>query len=384
MKDANEMLRAGVDLRKYADGAEKYEPKRDNNVRPIFPQKGGGHHADTGAAFTLVHLEEVEPEQVDWIWDSRLAVGKITLLGGDPDLGKSQIAIDMAARISRGTHWPQGARAPIGSTIFLCSEDGVADTIRPRAEAATADLSRLRALESSYIVNGKRKQINLQDDLHILAKAIKRVGDVKLIVVDALTSYVGKVDNNSQSDIRQVLDPVSRFAEDNGVAFVGIMHPPKGAQSNAIRNFAGSFAYVQSARLAFFAMKEVDGDRTILHSVKNNLGLKAPDKGFRIRCKEISNYITAPYVEWDDAPVDMTMDQAMAATASARRGGSSLSDAMDFLREILATGTVDAKEGTDFAKAHGISDRTLDRARKMLGVKVEKDGFQGKWIWRLP
>lgn len=370
MKDLNDMLRAGADVAAYVDGAKPHKPK----VNGKTPEP----------TYTLTTLADVEPEEINWLWGDRLARGKITLLGGDPDLGKSQIAIDMAARISRGLHWPQGARAPIGSTILLCSEDGVADTVRPRAEAAGADLGKLRWLESAIEVNGKPKQLNLQDDLGTLAQAIKEVGDVRLVSIDALTSYVGKVDNNSQTDIRQVLDPLSRFAEDNGVAILGIMHPPKGAQSNAIRNFAGSFAYVQSARLAFFAMKEPDGDRIILHSVKNNLGPKAPGKGFRIATKEITNYITAPYVQWDDQPVDETADQAMAAAAAARRGGSTLSDAMDFLRDILAYGPVPAAEITKAAKANVISERTLDRAKKTLRIISEKDEFQGEWKWRLP
>jgi putative DNA primase/helicase len=193
------------------------------------------------------------------------------------------------------------------------------------------------------------------------------------VTVDALTSYVGKVDNNSQTDIRQVLDPVSRFAEDNGVAFLGIMHPPKEQQTNALRSFAGSYAYVQSARLAFFCMKEEDSDRNLLISVKNNIGVKAIGKGYRIGSKQIAFGITAPYVQWDDAPVGVSADQAMAAQAAARRGGSSLSDAMDFLRDLLADGPVAAQDVAVAAKAGVVAERTLERAKKALRIKSVKD-----------
>jgi hypothetical protein len=372
MKDWNDAYKAGVDIRAMADKVNAY---KGDNVVPL--------HA---SPYTLTCLADVDVEPVEWLWDNRLAKGKITILGGDPDIGKSQISIDVAARLSRALHWPHGTRAPRGSTICLCSEDGVSDTVRPRAEAAGADLSQVHVLESRLVKNNKVTRFNLQDDLDILAAAIDRVGNARLVNIDALTSYVGKVDNNSQSDIRQVLDPLSQFAEEKGVAILGIMHPPKGAQTNAIRSFAGSFAYVQSARLAFFVQKEQDTDRNLFLSVKNNLGPKATNKGYRIATKEISYGIIAPYVQWDDAPVDVTADQAIAQAAATRRGGSSLAEAKDFLRDLLDDGPVDAKSVLEDAKKNGISERTLDRAKSDLKIKSAKDegSLDGIWKWRLP
>jgi putative DNA primase/helicase len=359
-------------------GRESDEQRKRN-------RKANGHAKAASGTFNLVCLADVEPEPIEWLWEGYFARGKLTLIGGDPDLGKSQISIDVSARLSRGLHWPNGARAPLGSTIFLCSEDGVADTVRPRAEAAGADLAKLFVLDSSVIKNDKARRFNLQDDLDTLAAAINRVGDARLINIDALSSYVGRIDNNSQSDVRQVLDPLSTFAGEKGVSIVGIMHPPKGAQANAIRAFAGSFAYIASGRLAFFASKEPETDRNLLLAVKNNLGPKASGKGYRIASKLVSRGIIAPYVLWDDAPVDITADQAIAA-AAARRLGSSVSDARDFLRDLLADGPVDHKDLLAAARANCISERTLDRAKAELKIKSEKDkgALKGGWKWGLP
>jgi AAA domain len=193
MKDWNDAYKAGVDIRAMADKVNAY---KGDNVVPL--------HA---SPYTLICLADVDVESVEWLWDNRLAKGKITILGGDPDIGKSQISIDVAARLSRALHWPHGTRAPRGSTICLCSEDGVSDTVRPRAEAAGADLSQVHVLESRLVKNNKVTRFNLQDDLDILAAAIDRVGNARLVNIDALTSYVGKVDNNSQSDIRPSARP---------------------------------------------------------------------------------------------------------------------------------------------------------------------------------
>lgn len=54
-----------------------------------------------------------------------------------------------------------------------------------------------------------------------------------------------------------------------------------------------------------------------------------------------------------------------------------------FLRELLANGPMPASEAEEAAKANGIKERTLDRARQELGVKSGKDGDQGAWTWTL-
>jgi hypothetical protein len=345
-------------------------------------QKRNDERASTRQpSFTLTCLKDVEAKPVDWIRENHIARGHLTLIGGDPDKGKSLTTIDTAARLSKGSHWPNGPRAPLGSTIFLCSEDGLADTIKPRAEAAVADVSRVFAMESMILKKGEKRHFNLKDDLDLLGHAVDRV-QATLIVIDAITSYMGKVENNSTTDIRSVLDPLSQWAEEKNVALIGVTHPPKAAQKNAIRQFTGSLAYVAAARLAFFAMDDPDEQgRVLFLAVKNNLGLKARGRGYRLAAKEVSKGIVAPYVQWDDKPVDYTADQVLAAGSGTSKEG--MKAAIEYLEELLADGDVSAKDGNEGAAANGISERTLDRAKKKLGVYAKKeDGkFDGGWIW---
>jgi hypothetical protein len=369
MKDWNEAHEKGVDIRAMADKVSAYTNEK---VVPLRPQQQ--------ERFTLTCLEDVKAKPIDWVRENHLARGHLTLIGGDPDKGKSQITIDTAARISKGAHWPNGPRAPIGSTIFLCSEDGLADTIKPRAEAAGANVSQLYALNSTILKNGKLTRFTLKDDLDMLGEAAEKV-NATLIVIDAITSYMGKVENNSTTDIRSVLDPLSQWAEKTGIAICGVTHPPKAAQKNAIRQFTGSLAYVASARLAFFSMDDPDDQGRILFlAVKNNIGPKAAGRGYRIATKEVSYGIVAPYVQWDDTPVDYTADQVLAASSASRDG---VKKAISYLEELLANGDVTAQEGLEGAEANGIATRTLDRARKIVGVvaKKEEGVFNGAWFW---
>ena len=81
--------------------------------------------------------------QTEWLWPGWLALGKLTILEGDPGLGKSFLTLDLCARLSTGRELPDGSTsAGPSSTIVLSAEDDVEDTIKPRLEAMSADMAR--------------------------------------------------------------------------------------------------------------------------------------------------------------------------------------------------------------------------------------------------
>lgn len=331
--------------------------------------------------FRLTCLADVDPVAVDWLWPGYLAKGKLTLVGGDPGLGKSNITIDIAARLSCGRHMPLGPRPEPSATVFLLSEDSLADTVRPRLEAAEADLHKIHAFNSAILREGRLTRFTLGSDLDLLGQAVREVG-ASLVVIDAITSYMGKAENNSTTDIRSVMDPISDWAERHNTAVIGVTHPPKSAQSNAIRQFTGSFAYVASARVAFFISRDPDdNDRGLMLSVKNNIGELAPGRGFRVGTKEVSKGITAPCVIWDDTPVEYTADEVVHVS----RSGTKLDSAMKFMRDYLADGPQLCTKCRADAAKKGISEITLRRAKEALGVVVvKKGGGVEAEQWQLP
>ncbi len=97
--------------------------------RPAAPSLVGG--------LQIVRVADVEAEAIDWLWPQRFAVGKLSILTGDPGLGKSQFSLMLAAKVSRGEAWPNNeGHAPHGNVLLLSCEDEIGDTIRPRLEAA--------------------------------------------------------------------------------------------------------------------------------------------------------------------------------------------------------------------------------------------------------
>jgi putative DNA primase/helicase len=334
------------------------------------------------SGLVMVRAADVTPVAVDWIWEARLARGKITIAAGLPDVGKSQIGAYMAARITKREYWTVGALAPQGDVIVLASEDSIEDTWVPRLMAAGADLDRVHFVKMVIDERGKRRTFNVQDDLDALGSKLSELDRPQLVIIDPITSYLGKVDAHRTNDVRAVMEPVTAFAEIHRVAIFAVTHPPK-VQGTAMNAFTGSLAFVAAARIAFIVATEPETQRRLMLPVKNNLGIKAQGRGYTIEAIEVAEGIIAPRIVWDDAPVDMTADQALMAGAQHGKERRSLKEAVVFLSDLLSEGPMDAAKGEDEAEKEGISRRTLMRARKELGVKAEKSGFDDGWVWTL-
>jgi putative DNA primase/helicase len=344
--------------------------------------------ATCGAALITLCAADVTPQPVEWLWPGRIALGKLTLIAGEAGLGKSQLSIAMAAAVTTGGEWPcLEGRAPQGSVVILSAEDGAADTVVPRLMAAGADRERVE-LVSTVRDAQSRRSFDLSADLALLEQKISEIGDVKLIIIDPISSYLGpKVDSHVNAAVRGVLEPVSEMAVRLRIAIVAITHPPKGTGTTAINRFIGSIAFVAAARAAFLVTRDGDNqDRRLLLPVKNNLAPLGKGLAFWLEQRivgEPSNGILASSITWESEPVTITADQALAAADGNSEQHSAQREAEDFLRENLSAPAT-AKEMEEHARAVGISSRTLARARKRLGVIAEKGGMDKGWTWRLP
>jgi AAA domain len=137
-------------------------------------------------------------------------------------------------------------------------------------------------LLAATLKDGARTMFSLQHDLAALGKKLKEVGDVAIVVIDPITSYMGsKIDSHRVTDVRAVLEPLADWAEEHKVAVLGITHPPKNAPAKAIHAL-GSIAYVAAARLVFLAIEEPSSERRLLLPVKNNLGPLAPGLSYAL------------------------------------------------------------------------------------------------------
>lgn len=332
-------------------------------------------------------LSDIEAKPLRWLWRERLAVGKVTIDAGDPGLGKSLITADVTARITAGLAWPDGSGTPQrGSVIFASAEDDAADTIRPRLEAAGADVSKVFILESVFDTDSDglpvERAFSLKRDIIRLDMEIKRIGDVRLVVVDPITAFLGDVDSHKNAEVRALLAPLKDLASRHEVAVLAVSHLNKGNGGNALYRVSGSLAFVAAARAAWLIIKDPeDEQRRLVLPCKNNL---APDVGgFAYRIGTAPTSVgNVPVIHWEPERVDVSAIEAL----SPDEDRDAKTEACEFIVDCLNEGTTEAKAIMTAARNAGIAEKTLRRAKAELRIRSEKDGFTkaAKWHWRLP
>ena len=314
---------------------------------------------------------------------------------GRTGLGKSQITAALAATVTTGGIWPcDEGRAPLGGVLILSAEDDASDTIRPRLDAAGADVSAVHQISAVCQRDGKgRRTFNLQADLALMEAAIERLGNVRLVIIDPVSSYLGKVDSHKNADVRGALEPLGDMASRLQVAVVSITHFSKGAGQSAVNSFIGSIAFVAAARAAFIVTRDPDNSdpaRRLFVQAKNNLAADAGGLAFRVEQHLIGKDIVASAITWEGERIARTADEILQAN---REGNEKpkRAEAEEFLRDALADGPRPSTEIEAEAKGVGIAWRTVCRAQKALGIKPYRraeigDGLgkSGRWYWSLP
>ena len=205
---------------------------------------------------------------------------------------------------------------------------------------------------------------NLERDLPALELALTSRGAV-LLVIDPISAYLGSKDSYKDAEIRGILSPLAALAERHRVAIVGILHLTKAAQRRLLLPAQGSVAFVAQARTVLVIGTDPDQPgRRLLASIKNNLGPTAPALAFRISDAGLT---------WDDQPIDGTAESLLATDEPPTRTDQRERDeAALFLRHALKDGPVASKVLEADARANGIAQRTLWRAKSRLGIVAER------------
>jgi DNA polymerase len=330
---------------------------------------------------------------LEWLWPDRFVIGKLGIIAGLPDEGKGLLIADMAARVTRGLAWPcKEGIAPQGNVILLSAEDDPRDTTVPRLIAAGADLDRIEIVAMVRSQNEAR-MFSLVTDLELLRAKILAMGDVKLVQIDPISAYlgVGKIDSFRTTDVRAVLGPLVNLAAEVETAIAGIMHFNKKTDvTNALLRISDSLAFGAAARHVYAVVNDAENHRKLLVKGKNNL---APQEqkalAFEFDTRKVGvdaktgKEIWAPYIVWQSEHVDVTATEAMQAAAESK-APAARDTAKNFLKEMLVDGPVAQTDVEEAARANGIAERTLHRAKADLKIRAVKDGpmKDGQRTWR--
>jgi bifunctional DNA primase/polymerase-like protein/AAA domain-containing protein/primase-like protein len=359
------------DVRRIVRDLAKKDAGRDSSSGPPTVVGAEAVHAPV-----LVCLGDVKPEPIEWLWSQRIARGKLALFIGEVGTGKTYVTLDLTARVTAGGAWPDGGRASVGAVLLLTSEDGLADTVRPIVDRQGGDATRAHVILAARI-EGQEHPFTLERDLPALDAAIQQMGAL-VVVISPLSAYLGSRDSYKDAEIRGILTPLAALAERRRVAIIGIMHLTKDQQRRLVNRAQGSIAFVAQARTVLVVGKDANTPgRRLLAAVKNNLGRDAPALAFRI---------TDAGLTWEAGPIEGTAEALLATDELASRVECRERDeAMTFLRGLLADGPVASKQVMADAKANGIAQRTLWRAKTDLHITADRaKGQTGAWYWMLP
>jgi len=308
-------------------------------------------------------FSEIEPEAVSWLWEPFVPQGKLVLFQGDPSAGKTWAALALCARLTR-----QGHKA-----IYATLEDGLGDTLRPRAEKVGVDLSRLVALVGRREEDGSERPMTLSDWPDI-EKAVLEVKPA-VLVLDPISAWLQGADMNKANEVRGKLTPVVRLAERHGVTVLILQHLTKARTDRAIYRGSGSIDFVAACRSALL-FGEAQGGQRAMVQIKNSLGPIGKSIGYTIGEEGF---------QWT-GETDLTAADLLEGEAGPEEKGER-EDAAEWLTVELAKGPQEAGDLQQrFEREQRGNRRTLRRALVSIGGTREREGFGpgGRVVWTLP
>lgn len=323
----------------------------------------------------IVRLSDIATQEVEWLWYPYIPRGKITLLEGDPGVGKSYLSLQLCAIISRGWPWPEneqpeGGRRRESAAVLNC-DDGLQDTIRPRLESAGADLERVSAITG--LSDGSGITLGDVDMLECMLVKLRPA----LVVVDPIQGFLGRINAHRANDVRPILAGLGSLAERYGTAVLCIRHLRKNGANRALYRGMGSIDFSAAARSVLLAGEKPDdpAQRAVVH-LKSSLAPKGAS---------IEYTLGNGGFKWIGVS-DLTADDLLRPGISFE-DRTALNEAREFLWDALAAGPAPVNDIKKQAKAEGISEKTLRRAKRKLGVRSHRrsvpggDRGKGEWIW---
>ena len=309
----------------------------------------------------FVRATDVHPAAVKWLWEPYLPLGHPTTLAGDPGAGKSMIALALVAAGSRGAPLPGGGQSEPWSTLWLGLEDDLPAVVVPRFMRMGGDPDRLFCYQP---------EAGADLDEAFVAAAVELSERIKarFVVLDSVLAW-RPGDVNDGAYIRQIVRLLSPLCVNRSLML--ICHNRKAGATAAIHRVAGSMQFSAAVRSVLTVHADGDDTRVLAHA-KSNFGALGESRQFSI--------VDPGRLVWGN--VDARSADELSASASDCSNRTERQEAEDFLRELLADGPVASTEVYKAARANGISEPTLRRAKTGLVVS-HKAGFGGGWKWSL-
>ena len=379
---SDDLLR--ITIPKAIKSAEKFTEIKSVS-KPQTKSDGSGRSLGTRRA------SKIKTKNIIWLWPNRIPFGKLSVVAGNPDQGKSLVTMYIAAHLSTGRALYGCTTAlPPCDVLVLAGEDDAADTIVPRLQVMGADLDRIHIAESITVTNGKgetieQREAQLDTDISSVEAILNDNPEIRPIVIDPISNYLGNANMNREQEIRGVLIPLKSLAERTGVAIISVMHLNKNSDASAIHRIGGAMAFSGVARAAWmFVADPNDRETHMMLRIKGNIAKSVGGLTYRIGSQPITiedKLTEQPVVEWTGV-TDTCADDLITDTVKRGRPPEQRDVAKDWLFEFLSSGEQTVSDVQFFGKKEKHTWATLRRASNEL--KVERYQTERKWFWRLP
>lgn len=335
----------------------------------------------TGHRFLFLPASHVAAERVDWLVNCWIPRRSLTLLAGREGLGKSTIAVDLAAQATRGE---LGSGEPM-KVLYLSTEDSRSMTVRPRLEAAGANLDMVGFLD--IVRDGYTGALELPVDYDRLADLIA-AEQIGLVILDAAKSAMSsQINDHRDDDVRRFLEPMSAIADALDCVFLALVHFGKRTGSDTGSLILGSIAWSQVARSVLSAARDDEDGSLVVTNTKGNLAPRTLSREARIIGADVplddGTTTTVGRVHWGEETTRDARD--FLAAHDDDESAADRSAAADWLEDYLRINPNSQSQAVKIeARKVGHSERTLKRAMQSLKVVVTSEGFPRRTIWNLP
>lgn len=333
---------------------------------------------------TLRIFSTITRKEIQWLFYPYIPLGRVTLLEGNPGIGKSWFCAALAGAVSLG-HMPvsiiggHNLSFPAGA-IYMNLEDDPEDTTKVRLDAVAANQDLIATLSGKQGTDGKVLPLTLSD-LDIFARAIESM-NAKVLMIDPIQAYLpsGREMNRAEH-VRPLMQELQRLGKEYQCAIVLVRHLAKGnGKDNVLYRGMGSVDFTAAARsvLQFsdclpprVGKEEVGARRVGVVQVKNNLAPRGPVLEFETRLNEF---------RWGGVG---NISHEAALTPLSQSASQEVRDAQMFVDELLRDGTCPILVMEKKAKAAGLSPSSVELARMMMGI-IRKTSPDGVWAWTFP
>lgn len=344
----------------------------DAAVRPSVPRVAP-------KKLRTICLRDVESVPMRWLWYPYIPAGKLTIIEGDPGIGKSWISCAIAKAVAGGEALPGQEGRPLAppQKVLLCSaEDNPGDTIKPRLVAMGANLDLIEYVDQPFMLNPEGIR-SLEETMRTAAATI--------VFIDPIVAYLGgKMDMNQANQVRDVMTPLAAAADRTGCAIVLVRHLRKAQSDTALYRGIGSIDFTAAVRSVLAVTYARDGKTKIVRHIKHNTTPEGPTLSYEIE-KGVETLLpdgspsgiwTMGAFKWGPTFSEDTYGPA----TTINRTPKSSAKAQQFLISFLKDGPKPSLEVIRAAEASGIPETTLKRAKMGL-VRAIKEPKQ--WLWTL-